>query len=306
MSRITVLGLGAMGSRMAANLIKAGHSVTVWNRTPAAAAPLIAQGALLETTPRSAATAADIVIAMLRDDRASRSVWLDPETGALGSMPAGSLAIESSTLTVAWVKELAREVAARGGAFLDAPVAGSRPQAAAGQLIYMVGGNGDDFRRAEPVLKTMGVAAHHAGPTGSGAAVKLAVNALLAVQVAALGELAGLLKASGMNLVRAVDIIGATPVASAALKGAAASMLAAQFAPMFPIELVEKDLDYTLGQAEQAGVALPMTTAARQIMAAATAAGLGGDHLTAIARLFDPTETKNIADPLVTQPGASA
>lgn len=146
MSSVAVLGLGSMGSRMAANLIKAGHSVTVWNRSPQATAALASQGASVARTAKEAAGAADFVIAMLRDDEASRQVWLDPEDGALAGMRSSSIAIESSTLTPNWVRELARAMTESNVAFLEAPVSGARAQAEAGQLVYHVVRRGD----AEP------------------------------------------------------------------------------------------------------------------------------------------------------------
>jgi 3-hydroxyisobutyrate dehydrogenase len=137
-TKITVLGLGAMGSRMAGNLLKAGHSITVWNRTPAAAAVLVSAGAKQAATPKEAVAGSDFVIAMVRDDEVSRELWLSPETGALAGMVESAVAIESSTLTPNWVRGLGAAVEKRGYAFLEAPVAGSRPQAEAGQLVYLV------------------------------------------------------------------------------------------------------------------------------------------------------------------------
>src|ERR1700761_2079205 len=113
---ITLLGLGAMGARMAANLIKADHALTVWNRTPEAAAALVQLGAKQAPTPRQATEGADFVFAMLRDDEASRDVWLSPHHGAMEGLEKGAIAIESSTLTPGWVRELGAAVATRGAA----------------------------------------------------------------------------------------------------------------------------------------------------------------------------------------------
>ena len=121
MSNIAFLGLGAMGSRMAAHLIKAGHKLTVWNRTPKAAEALLAAGATWAKTPAEAARGADFVIAMVRDDAASRSVWCDPATGALAAMQPGAIAIESSTLSVCWMRELGRLAQACRIGFVEAP-----------------------------------------------------------------------------------------------------------------------------------------------------------------------------------------
>src|SRR6185437_6871265 len=148
---IALLGLGAMGSRMAANLLKADHALTVWNRTPEAAAALVAQGAKQAPTPRQAAAGADFVFAMVRDDEASREIWLSPHHGALEGLKEGAVAIESSTLTPGWIRELGLAVAARGSTLLEAPVVGSRPQAEAAQLIYFIGGDESVLKRVKPL-----------------------------------------------------------------------------------------------------------------------------------------------------------
>ncbi|HKJ84165.1 MAG TPA: NAD(P)-dependent oxidoreductase, partial [Mariprofundaceae bacterium] len=199
MPNVTLLGTGAMGSRMAANLLRAGHAVTVWNRTPEKTTPLVEAGARASHSPAEAVGEADFVIAIVRDDEASRHVWLDEATGALAAMPKGAMAIESSTLTVDWAQELAGTCRERGIDFIDAPVSGSRPQAETAQLVYMVGGEPKDVEAATPVLTTMGSAVHHAGPAGSGAAVKLMVNAMLGIQVAAMGELLGFVDRLGVD-----------------------------------------------------------------------------------------------------------
>lgn len=287
MSKVTVLGLGAMGARMAARLIQAGNIVTVWNRTTERASALVAAGAALAPDPRTAAQGAEFVIAMVRDDEASQAIWLDADTGALAGLEPDAVAIECSTLTVAWVRTLAAHHASAGRPFLEAPVAGSRPQAEAGQLIWFVGGDAATLSQAEHVLTAMGSAVHHAGAAGEGAAVKLAVNALFGIQVAALAEIVGGLKRSGADAARLLEILGSTPVCSAAAKGAIASMLSGAFPPMFPVELVEKDLDYARVSASAAGAATPMTEAAQAVFRHAIAAGHGRDNLTGVVRLYD-------------------
>jgi 3-hydroxyisobutyrate dehydrogenase len=275
-----------MGSRMATRLVDDGHHVTVWNRDPDRTRALRSHGAQVAATPRAAAAGAEFVLSMVRDDDASRRVWLDEDDGALAGMSPGAVAIESSTLTVAWVAELAAEAARRGQHFLDAPVAGSRPQAESGQLIFMAGGDADVLARTQPLLRAMGAAVHHAGATGAGAAVKLAINALFGIQVAALAEVLGLLARSGVDLPRAVDIIGSTPVASPAAKAAAATMLAGNYAPMFPVKLVHKDFSYVHALAAGQRQAMPLSDAARGVMGRAIEHGIGDDNLTGIFRLY--------------------
>ena len=291
MAKIAFLGLGAMGSRMATSLLKAGHTLTVWNRDDSRTHPLTAAGARKAATPYEAAKGCEFVIAMLRDVPASRSVWLDAGTGALEGMAPDAIAIDSSTVTVAWAKELARTVTTKGMRFLEAPVVGSRPQADAGQLIYLAGGEHSTFAEAEPVLKQMAGTVHHTGLAGSAAMVKLSVNPLYAIQIAALGELLGLISREGFDTARCAEVLTSTPSASPAVKLAAGAMLARNFAPLFPIELVEKDLGYTVETATAHGpnhppVHLPLVAAAQAIFQQAVQAGHGEDNITGVAQLY--------------------
>jgi 3-hydroxyisobutyrate dehydrogenase len=284
-TKITVLGLGAMGSRMAANLLKAGHAVTVWNRTSAAAAALVSAGAKQAATPREAVAGSNFIIAMVRDDQASRELWLSPEMGALDGMAEGAVAIESSTLTPNWTRELGVAVEKRGFAFLEAPVAGSRPQAEAGQLVYFVGGDESVLRRAEPVLRVLGSTVQRVGPVGSGALVKLATNALMGVQVTTLAELIGLLKHSGADVAGALKALSGTAAWSPAATNLSANMLAGNFAPQFPVELIEKDFGYAIRVAGSPEAA-PTIAAARGVFGKAIERGLGGENMTSVVRLF--------------------
>lgn len=272
---------------MAAALLQGGYDVSVWNRTPAKAHALVKAGAAAEATPAAAVANADFAIAMVRDDAASRDVWLDPSAGALAALRAGAVAIDSSTLSPDWTRELAAQAANRKLPFLDAPVAGSRPQADARQLIYFVGGDPSDVQRAEPVLKQMGAAVHHVGPAGSGATMKLVVNALFGIQVAALAELLGLVRLSGLDPAKAIEILATTPVCSPAAKVAAGSMLTRNFAPMFPIELVDKDFGYLLSAGGRVSAELPLSRATRDVFALAVDQHRGTDNVTGVAQLYE-------------------
>lgn len=285
MTRIAVLGLGAMGSRMATRLIDAGHQLSVWNRTHGRAAPLVAAGARAAATPAEAAAAAELILAMVRDDDASRAVWLDRETGALGAIDGGAVAVECSTLSVPFVRRLAARFAAAERAFLDVPLAGSRPQAEAGQLIFFAGGPAEALAFARPALEAMG-AVHHAGDPGAGATVKLMANALFGGQLALIGELIGLARKSGIDAGRAIEILGATPIASPAAKGAADAMLNGRWAPAFPIDLVVKDFHVVGVSAAAAGAEVPVSTAAGAAFAAAAADGHADLNITGIVRRY--------------------
>jgi 3-hydroxyisobutyrate dehydrogenase-like beta-hydroxyacid dehydrogenase len=288
MSRIAFLGLGAMGSRMAANLIKAGHQVTVWNRSSVAMTPLVEAGARAATTPREAANGAEFILSMLTDDDAARSVWLDPASGAAGGMGVGALAIECSTVSPGWVRELARLLMERGLRLVDAPVAGSRPQAQAGQLIFMAGGEADAIETVRPVLAAMGPALIHVGETGQGATLKLAVNAFFAAQLVSMSEMLALLGRSGITETEAAVMLAQFPVTSPALAGAARMMAARDASPMFTVDLVAKDIAYALAAGVAAGLALPATGASLDAFRRVQAAGRGHDNITALAAMHDP------------------
>lgn len=284
MQEIAIIGPGAMGSRMAMRLVEAGYTVRVHGRRRAAAAALEEAGAAWAETPREAAARAEIVIAMVTDDEASRAVW-QSATGALAGLRPGAVAIESSTLSAPWVRRLASLVAARGAGFLEAPVIGSRPQAQAGQLVYLVGGEPQTLGRVQPVLATMGAAIHPTGAIGSATAVKLAVNALFATQVAAWAEVLGALGKAGIEPSAAVELLGSTPVASPVMRGVAPTIVARRFEPLFPIDLVHKDLRYFVEAATEAGAEVPTTAAVRDAYARAQRAGHGEDNITGIAKV---------------------
>lgn len=285
MASIAFLGLGAMGSRMASNLIRAGHQLRVWNRSPQAVAPLLAQGAEQAATPYSAASEAEFVISMVRDDAASETVWCDPQCGALRAMQADAVAIESSTLSVEWIRQLAQQAAARNIALLEAPVSGSRPAAEAGQLVYLVGGESPTLTRAQPILRAMGAAIHHVGPIGAGTLTKLATNALLGIQVATLAELIGMLAHQGCHAENALQAIAGTPVWAPVANYLAGSMLRGDFQPQFPVELIEKDFGYTIAAAGNEALA-PLVAAARKVFQNGIHAGLGDQNMTAVAQLY--------------------
>ncbi len=281
--RIAFLGLGAMGQQMARRLLDAGHQVTIWNRTAAAAEPLVAAGAAMAPTPAVAVAGAEVAFAMLRDDAASRAVWLGAN-GALDALPEGAVAVESSTLSIPWVTELGRAFAAVDRVLIDAPVAGSLPQAEVGALIFLTGGPGQDVEALAPAFAPMSGATHHLGALGAGTAMKLFVNAALGTQMALVAELIGFADHTGLDPGRAVDVFAKTPVASPVAGMAGAAMLSDNFPPAFPITLLEKDLGYLAASAS--GAALPVSTAVRAVFAEAMAHGFGADNMTGVVQLY--------------------
>lgn len=287
MAKIAFLGLGAMGGRMAARLLTAGHDLSVWNRTAARATDLASRGARVAATPAAAAEGRDIVFAMVRDDAAAADVWLGAE-GALAALEAGATGVECSTLSLPGTQRLAGSFAAAGRRFVDAPVAGSRPQAEAGALVFLAGGAAADVERLRPVLLAMGGAIHHTGPTGAGCLAKLHVNALFGAQLALAGEFVGLFRRAGFDAAPLLAAVCETPAASPALRQAAPAMLGDAFPPVFPIDLLAKDFALIGRTGAQARADLPVAAAVGRILAAACAEGLGDLNATGIVRRYDP------------------
>lgn len=287
MYSVAFLGLGAMGSRMASNIIAAGHNVVVWNRSDQARERLASLGARSAVTPREAASSADLVISMVTDDDASRAVWLDEDTGAASGLARGAVAIESSTVSPEWVRELAAVAIARGAGFLDCPVAGSLPQAEARQLLVLAGGNEADFETAKPVLEAMAGTAKHVGAIGQGIAFKLAVNALLGVQIAAMAEALNYLGKAGLPSAHVIAILGTTPLVSPAAVGAAKLIEARDFKARFPVKLVAKDFRYAVESGKRIDAELPMTAAAQALFNRLIDEGFGEENISAVARLYE-------------------
>ncbi|BCJ46094.1 3-hydroxyisobutyrate dehydrogenase [Actinoplanes ianthinogenes] len=288
--KIAVLGLGAMGARMARRLLATGeHDITVWNRTAEATRPLADAGATVASTPAAAVRQRDLVISMLRDDDAGRTVWLDPDTGALAAMAPGATAVDCSTVSPAFAAELASRCSQHGIDFLDAPVLGSRHQADAGTLIFLIGGQPEVAHRVEPVLRHLGGAVHHMGPAGTGSRMKLLVNSLFAVQIATVAELIGAVHDTDLEVTRAIEVLAATPVASPAAATAATAMLGRTFPAAFPIELVAKDLHYAVGDAAARRATVPLTRTAADTYQRAISRGHGPDNITGVVQLFRGT-----------------
>jgi len=246
--RIAFLGLGIMGSGMAHRLLAAGFPLAVHNRNPEKSAPFAAAGAVVATTPRMAAHDADIIISMVADDSAARAVWLG-ETGALAGAKPGAICIESSTVTPGWVRELAAAAAEHQCELLDAPVTGSRVQAASGELNFLVGGDAATLEKARPALAAMGKTATLLGPTGSGALLKLINNFVCGVQVASLAEALAMIERSGLDRDAALAILANGAPGSPLFKGVSARMTAPDYTPNFLLRLMAKDLTYAIQEA---------------------------------------------------------
>jgi 3-hydroxyisobutyrate dehydrogenase len=282
MQKVGFLGLGTMGGGMAARLLGAGFAVTAWNRNAARAEPLRAAGAAIAASPRDAAAGADVVISMVADDAASLAVWTGPD-GALASARPGTILIECSTLSPSWVIDLAKLAEARGCSFLDAPVTGSRPQAVAGEMVFLVGGDGAVLEGARPVLKPMCRDIVHLGPTGSGARMKLVNNFLSGTQAAALAEALAFAEAAGLDREAAMSVVMNGAPGSPLVKTVCARMLKRDYGVNFMLALMRKDMNYAAAEAQRHGVPLTFAIAARDLYDAAIAGGWGDKDFAAVA-----------------------
>ncbi|MFM9956030.1 MAG: NAD(P)-dependent oxidoreductase [Opitutaceae bacterium] len=279
--RIAFLGLGLMGGGMARRLLGAGFAVTVFNRNPARAEPLAAAGARVAGSPREAAAGAEVVFSMVADDAASRAMWLGPD-GAIAGAARGAVLVECSTLTVAWVQELAKAAAAAGAECIDAPVTGSKNQAAAGELNFLTGGNAAALETIRPALNAMGRSVTHLGPTGSGALLKLINNFLAGVHVAATAEAVAWIERTELDRAQAIAFLSDSAVGSPVTKTVAARMCAPDFTPNFFLRLMAKDLGYASGEAAKAGQQLTSAAMARDVFQRAIAAGHGDKDMSAV------------------------
>jgi 3-hydroxyisobutyrate dehydrogenase len=280
-AKIALLGLGTMGGGMATNLLKAGFALTVYNRTTAKAASLSDAGAQVASTPAEAASDASILIGMLADDAASRAVWTG-QKGALEGAAKGAILIESSTVSPAWIAELARHAEQRGARFLDAPVTGSRAQAAAGQLTFLVGGDENALAAATPALRAMSKDIVHLGPVGSGAKMKLINNFLCGVQAASLAEGLAWIERSGLDPRKALALLNSGAPASPLLKTLSERMMDHNYTVNFLLNLMAKDLLYAHAEAATCNVDLKTAETARQVFGNAVAHGFGEQDMASV------------------------
>ncbi len=281
MTKIALLGLGTMGSGMAANLLKAGFPLAVYNRSAARATPFAEQGARVAATPADAARGAEVILSILSDDPASREAWTGAH-GALAAAEPGAVLIESSTISPAWVAELGALATARGLELLDAPVTGSRVQAAGGQLNFLVGGSEAALAKVTPVLEAMGKAVVYLGPSGSGAKMKLLNNFLCGVQIASLAEGMAWLERSGLDREKALGVLKNGAPGSPLLAGISARMTSRDYSVNFLLSLMTKDLAYAYAAAEETGVTLSTAANAGALFERAIDAGYGDQDMSAV------------------------
>lgn len=277
---IGIAGLGRMGAAMARRLLGLGHSVVVWNRDAAKAAPLVEAGAEAADSPAALAARCPVVITMLFDGPAVEAVYSGP-AGLLSGEVTGKLFVDMSTIGPEPARKLGAAVAATGAEFVECPVGGSIGPASEGKLLGLAGGSEAAMARARPLLDLLCRKTVHAGPVGAGAALKLAVNLPLLVYWQALGEAFRLASETGLDGATLAELMADTSGTPTAMKLRApelATVLTEGGAPKTGFELrgATKDLTAMVAAAAALGAPVPVTTAARDAYAAAEAAGEGG------------------------------
>ncbi|HYT50618.1 MAG TPA: NAD(P)-dependent oxidoreductase [Gaiellaceae bacterium] len=283
MATVGVVGLGAMGSRIARRLGNAGHELVVWNRDPAKAESLVAAGALAAKTPADAARRAEAVITMVADPRALVDVT-EGTDGVVGGLGEGATLIQMSTVGPDSTSRLAALLPAE--TLLDSPVLGSVAEVESGTLSVFLGGAPEPVDHWLPVLSTLGTV-FHLGPVGAGTAAKLVANTTLVGVIGILGEALALAERLGLSRDAAFEVLGKTALAGQAERRRSA-VESGEYPPRFALYLARKDADLILEQAAKTGLELRLTKAADEWLAEAENAGLGDkDYSAVLARILE-------------------
>jgi 3-hydroxyisobutyrate dehydrogenase-like beta-hydroxyacid dehydrogenase len=287
MTRVAFLGLGIMGSRMAANVAKSGFELIVWNRTRERAEAFAEQhGAELVQTPAEAAAQSEILVTMVVDGPQVEQVLLG-EAGAVHGAQPGLLCVDCSTIGPACTRSIGERLSELGIAMVDAPVTGSAPKAQDGTLTIMAGGTDRDFQRAGPLLQAMGELIVYCGSLGQGQMVKLINNAVAATNAAVLGEALLVAARAGVDLDALTRVMGAGSGASAMLELKAQPMREHDFTPLFKLEHMLKDVRLCLEEGQAAGAPFAFAALTREILGAANGRGLGEQDFAALIDVLE-------------------
>src|SRR5450432_2334334 len=281
MEKLGFVGLGSMGSRMVKRLLDAGYSVTGYNRTPAKAQWLVDAGMQWGDSPRVVAESADVIFSMVSNTDALRAIAEGPD-GLLAGLKPGKLFVDMSTVSAEGSRELAAQVADQGAQMLDAPVSGSLITLEQGKLTFMVGGTPEAFKRAEPILLAIGPRVTHMGGNGLAAAMKIATNLSLAVQMLAFSEGVLLAEKSGIKRETAVDVMTHSVIGSPLLQYRGPFVLQMPDEAWFDVNMMHKDLQLALEMGRELDVPLPTTTLTDEFIVEAQAQGLGKEDFAAL------------------------
>jgi len=285
-TKIAFLGLGAMGSRIAKNLLERGYDLTVYNRDQKKCEELVNLGAKMASTPEAASKGNEIVFCMVTNDEASQDIWFNPQYGAIRGLSNDAVAIDLSTLSLDWTKELHQKMTEENKLFLEAPVVGSRPQAEGRQLAFLVAGENQTFKRVEGVLQKLGSKVLFLAGAGNGAIWKLVINSLFGIQTAAFAEMTRTLQVAGFSNEKILKILPEIPITSPIIKVMLDLMVGEKHLPLFPIDLVEKDLGYATKLLGELKIESPMLHAGKSVFQKAQEQGFGEDNISSIIRVY--------------------
>jgi 3-hydroxyisobutyrate dehydrogenase-like beta-hydroxyacid dehydrogenase len=292
---IGFIGLGIMGQPMATNLVRAGYKVAVFNRTRSKAEPLEKAGARVAVSPAEAARDADVVISIVSDSSASEEVILG-RGGALETLRAGAIVIDSSTISPITSRRLACHTAGKGAQMLDAPVTGSKHGAEKGELTFMIGGERAVLDRAMPVLQVLGKKHIYCGPNGSGLAAKLAQNVIQAAMVEVFCEGFVLAAKAGVQPRTMFEIVQSSMARASLTDFKAPFIFKGDFTPYFPLKLMHKDLALAMEAAYAQGVAMPTAAAVKEVYGAAKAKGKGDQDYAAVITFLEEIAGVQVRD----------
>jgi 3-hydroxyisobutyrate dehydrogenase-like beta-hydroxyacid dehydrogenase len=273
MAKLGFVGLGVMGGGVARRLLAAGHELHGWNRTPEKAAALVAEGLVLEESPRDVAEQADVVFTMVTNVPALRAV-AEGDDGIIAGLGSGKVWVDMTTAAPAVSRELAERVRETGAEMVDAPVSGSVSTLEEGRLSIMVGGNEETFRRVEPILLDIGPKVTRVGDNGQALLLKIAINLSLHVQMVAFCEGLLLAEKDGIDREVALDVMLGSVIASPMLKYRAPFILDMPDEAWFNVNMMQKDMLLALEAGRQLDVPMPTTAITNELLTAARAMGL--------------------------------
>lgn len=285
--QVGFIGLGIMGSAMAANLLKAGFRLTVWNRTPAKTRPLVERGAAVAGSPADlAASGVEVICLCVSDTPDVEEVLFGPQGIAQGARP-GLIVVDHSTIDPIATQRFAQRLAERGVVFMDAPVSGGDVGARNATLSIMVGGPREAFERVQPVLAAMGKAIRHLGPVGMGQVCKAANQIAVACNLMGVCEAVAFCRRMGLDPRTMMEVVGAGAGASWQLANLGPKILEGNFQPGFMVDLMLKDLRIVLEAAQQKGLRFLGTAAARQYLEEVRQQGAGREGTQAMIKAVD-------------------
>jgi 3-hydroxyisobutyrate dehydrogenase-like beta-hydroxyacid dehydrogenase len=285
--RVGVIGLGIMGSEMATNLMRrGGFDVAVFNRTPSKTEPLAQAGARVMPSIAELARQSEAVVTMVSDDRALTEV-MDGADGVLVNVAAGSLVVDSSTVTPGLSRRFAERARERGCDYLDAPVTGSSGAARDAQLFFIVGGAASAFERARPLFDAMGRAARHVGASGAGSTLKLVNNMVSAALTVALAEAELVAESAGVDPGAVREILAEGAAGSPLVRRKIPKMQGREFSPEFALALMHKDVGYFIRLAAEHGRPSPSSSVVAELFRGARMAGWGSADTSALVAYFD-------------------